>query len=233
MVGGVDILNQSYFFEPLGGWFVYRPNIFSRGYSVSRTEKDQLFAGLKRLHKRFLIEGLVAIAAVGAVFLSGAVTSPTPIPWFVIISVVAVLLIAPTAIIRERRLVGTVLGGRPPDVPRLALREALTRPRPMIAKRYALPVLRSIVVLFILMIIIMDVFALVPVVAAFLPELFPGQAVYDEKLHEALAQTFHSPVYWAVVAALNLLLLLCIRLLKRELARLRALPDLNDAGGGS
>jgi len=70
------------------------------------------------------------------------------------------------------------------------------------------------------------------VVAAYLPELFPDRVLHDEAVLDALAQTFYSVHFWAVVALANAVLLVCIGLLIWELKRLRALPDINSTDGG-
>lgn len=227
----MKFLNQGYYFEPLGDGFVYRSTIFSAGYSVSSAEKDRLFAGLKRLEGRFLIEGFILVMAVAVVFMTGIVSSPTPIPWFILFSIGGVLLLAPAAVYRKRRLVENVLGRGTPDVPRLPVRQALTRPRPVIAKRYAIPVMRSIIGLLAFTTLVVDVLALVPIVAALLPQPILDQMAHSEAIAEALAMTLYNGTYWAVVAVVNVVLLVCIRLLIRELGRLRAMPDINDMGG--
>jgi hypothetical protein len=227
----MKLLNQGIYFERLGDGFVYRPTIFSAGFSISSEEKDRLFGELKRLELRFLVEGLVVIALVAGLFMTGLLTSPTPVPWFVLLSMGAVLLLVPVAIRRKVRIMERVLGRRDPDVPRMPLRQALVRPRPILAKRYTIPILRSMVGLFLVMAAVVDILAFSPVIVVFLPEHVMGQLASDEGIAEVLSQTLYSAPYWAVVALLNVVLLVCIRLLFSEIRRLRALPDLDEPEG--
>jgi hypothetical protein len=227
----MKLLNQGIYFERLGDGFVYRPTIFSAGFSISSEEKDRLFGELKRLELRFLVEGLVVIALVAGLFMTGLLTSPTPVPWFVLLSMGAVLLLVPVAIRRKVRIMEKVLGRRDPDVPRMPLRQALVRPRPILAKRYTIPILRSMVGLFLVMAAVVDILAFSPVIVVFLPEHVMGQLASDEGIAEVLSQTLYSAPYWAVVALLNVVLLVCIRLLFSEIRRLRALPDLDEPEG--
>jgi hypothetical protein len=224
----MKLLNEGIYFKRLGDGFVYRPTIFSAGFSVSPEEKDRLFSELLRLERRFLIEGLILIALIAGMFMAGLVTSPTPIPWFVILSICAVVLLAPVAIHRKYRLTESILGRTSPDVPRMPLRQALTQPRPILAKRYTIPILRSMIVLFLPFTVVVDGLALSPILAVLLPQEFLDQLAKDKVIAEALSQTLYNPTYWAVVALINVILLACIRLLLLEIRRLRAHPDLNE-----
>jgi hypothetical protein len=224
----MKFLVEGFYFERLGDGFVYRPTNFSAGYSVSTEEKERLLGALKRLELRFLIEGLTLIVLIGGLFLTGSVTSPTPIPWFILLSISAVLLLAPTAFYRKRRIVKRILGGRTPDVPRIPLRQALMQPRPVIAKRYTIPILKSLVGLFILATVVVDIFALSPIIAALFPGQFIAGRTDSEAVAQALTHTLYNANYWLVFAAINVVLLTCGRLIYLEMKRIRALPDMND-----
>ena len=225
----MKLLIEGFYFERLGDGFVYRPTIFSAGFSISSEEKDQLLGALKRLELRFIFEGLCLIVVIAFIFMSGLVASPTPIPWFILLSIGAVLLLAPTALYRTHRIVKSVLGGRSPDVPRMPMRQALMRPRPVLAKRYTVPILRSVIGLFILAIVVVDIFALLPIIFALLPD-GPSNS---EAVAEALSQTLYNSDYWLVFAAINFVLLTCARLIFLEMRRIRALPDTNELDGDS
>lgn len=227
----MNLLNPEYYFERSGDRFVYRPTIFSAGFSLSSGEKDRLFEEIKRLERRFLIEGLSLIALVAGMFMAGILTSPTPIPWFLLMSVGAVALLSVTVIHRKRRVVEIALGRRAADVPRMPIRQALTRPRPVLARRYAIPILRSVIGLFLLATVIIDVLALSPIVAALLPQDLTDGRADGDAIAEALSHTLYSATYWAAVALINVLLLACARLLAWEVRRIRALPDRDDPGG--
>ncbi|MDX1401106.1 MAG: hypothetical protein R3245_04215, partial [Kiloniellales bacterium] len=218
----MKLIDQGIYFERQGEGFVYRPTIFSKGFSISAAEKEQLLAGFKQLERRFLIEGLGLIAVIALVFMTGLIATPTPIPWFLLLSVGAVLALAPLAIYRKRRLVEAVLGRPEPDVPRQPIRQALTRPRPLLAKGPAITIMRSVVVLLIVATIVIDVFAFIPLVVGLLPPDVLGQTADNKAIADALAHTLYSVPYWAGVAGVNACLLLSIWLLMGELRRIRA-----------
>lgn len=227
----MNFLNENRYFERRDDGFVYRPTIFSAGFAVTSAEKQRLFEAIRRIEGRFLLEGLGLILLIGSLFWTGLVTSPTPIPWFIVLSVGAVLLLAPTVVWRRRRRVEAVLGRREPDVPRLPLREALMRPRPVLARRHAIPVLRSVIGLFVAVTVVIDLVSLTPVVAGLLPRHYLEGGPDSEAIAVALSQTLYSPVYWLVVAAINVLMLGCARLLFLEVRRLRSHPDMNEPNG--
>ena len=227
----MKLLNPGYYFERSGDGFVYRPTLFSAGFSLSSAEKDRLFEEIKRLERRFLIEGFSMIAVIAGLFLAGVLTSPTPIPWFLFISVGALVLLSITVIHRKRRVAERTLGRHAADVPRLPIRQALTRPRPVLARRYAIPVLRSVIGLFLLATVVIDVLALAPIVVALLPQDLMGGRADGGAIAEALSHTLYSATYWTAIALVNVLLLACAGLLIWEVRRIRALPDWDNSGG--
>ena len=221
----MKLLNQGHYFERRGDKFIYRPTIFSAGFLLSSEEKDRLFGELKRLERRFFVEGFILIALIAGVFMAGILRSSTPIAWFLLVSIGAVSLLSITAIYRQRRLIDTTLGHHTPDVSRKPIRQALAQPRPILAKRYAIPIMRSMIGLILLATIAVDAFALFPIIAASRSRQIADGPADNEAITEMLSLTLYNVEYWVVIAAINVVLLLCAVFLVREERRLRALPD--------
>lgn len=224
----MKLLNEGLYFEPAGDGFIYRPTVFSAGFTVSADEKELLYRAILRLELRYLIEGFCVVAVIAALFLFGIIASPTPILWFAILSIVAVIAMLPIAIRRRGRAVRTVLGERTPDVPRRPWREALMRPRPLMPGRHVIPVLRSVLGLFVLAAAFVDLAALSPLVVPLLPQDVLASADRDGTVTKVLEQTLYSGLYWAIVAATNAVLMFCILLMKKEIKRIRSLPEMAD-----
>ena len=125
----MKLLIHHHYFERRGDGFIYRPTIFSAGFSLSSEQKDRLLSELLRLERRFLIGGFSLIILIAGVFMAGIVSSPTPIGWFMLTSIGAVALLFMTAIHRQRRLIDVILGHHTPDVPRMPIRQVLVRNR--------------------------------------------------------------------------------------------------------
>lgn len=125
----MKLQNQGHYFERRGDRFIYRPSIFSSGFSLSSEEKDRLLRELKRLNRRFLIEGFSLIVLIAGMFMAGIVRSPSPIAWFMLVSIGTVALLSITAIYRQRRLIDRTLGHHTPDVPRMPIQKVLGRNR--------------------------------------------------------------------------------------------------------
>jgi uncharacterized membrane protein YbhN (UPF0104 family) len=79
--------------------------------------------------------------------MSGLIETNAKIQWFQISSILIVAVLAVIAINCRDRLASRILGNRNPDVPRLPIRQALTRSRRPIGKQYAVPVLWSAAIL--------------------------------------------------------------------------------------
>ncbi|NKB48988.1 MAG: hypothetical protein GKS02_06440 [Alphaproteobacteria bacterium] len=223
----MKLLSQSHFFELHGDKFVYRPTPFSMGFSVSAEEKDRLHGQLERLGRRVLTEAIVAMAAVVVAFFIETSIGSSPTPWFLVAAILAVALLSLTAFHRQRRIVGATFGDRRPDVGRLPLRQALTRPRPVFAKRYTLRILHGVIGMLLLVIVAVDALALFPIMAAFRSRRYADGLADHEAIAEMLSLTLYNPQYWAIVAGMNVILLLFVGLMVMENRRLRALPDLD------
>ncbi|NNE82978.1 MAG: hypothetical protein HKN28_03310 [Alphaproteobacteria bacterium] len=226
----MKLLNQGHYFERRGNKFIYRPTIFSAGFLLSSEQKDRLLGELTRLQRRFFVEGVILIALVAGVFMAGIVRSPAPIAWFMLASIGTVLLLFITAIYRQRRLIDAILGHYTPDVPRKPIQQALAQPRPILARRYAIPIMRSTIGLILLATIAVDAFALFPIIAALRSRQIADGPADNEAITEMLSLTLYNVQYWLVIAAINIVLLLCAVFLVREERRLRALSDFDGPG---
>ena len=217
--------NEAFYFEKRGDRYVYRPTAFSAGYDITADQKDRLFAGLKRLQWRTLVEGFLAIAVIAAAFMSGVIETQTPIPWFMVAAVLAVAVLALSVLRRRDRLIEEVLGHRTPDVPRPPLRQTLTTPRPMVGKRFAIPVLRSVVVLFALALAAVDVAVAYLVVTAYRAR---GSAEGAEAIAAAeriFALTVENWQFWAAVVGINAVLIVLMATLIVQLRSWRSMAE--------
>lgn len=219
--------NEAFYFEKRGDRYVYRPTVFSEGFDISESEKNQLFRELKRLQWRFLLEGGALIALTALVFMTGVIETQMPIPWFMISSVLAVTVLALTALYRRDRLVFRILGHRAPEVPRLPLGQALTKPRPLVGKRYAIPVLQSVGILFGLAIVAVDVLVVYLTVTAYRSRQSAEGPEEIAAAEEFVSLTTNNWEFWAAVAVFNAVLFACIVWLIPQVRRLRATPDSN------
>jgi hypothetical protein len=226
-------LDHLHFFERQDDRFVYRPTVFSKGFTVSADEKDRLLVRLKRLDRRFLLEGFALVALIAVLAMAGIAPGTDPIVWFVFASIASVGLLALTFLRRKRRLIDATLGRRTPDLPRMPFRQALMQPRPALPKRYALPVMRSLIGLFLLAIIVSDALALYPILAALRAGGNATGPVEHETIAEILSLTLYNGDYWLVVALINVVLLAAVGLLCWELRRWRMLPDFDAPPTGS
>lgn len=217
--------NEDFYFEKRGDRYVYRPTVLSEGFDVSESEKDRLFAALKRLQWRSLLEGAIAITVLALAFMTGAIETKMPIQWFLISAILAVAVLGLTVAHRRDRQVSDILGGRRPDVPRLPFRQALSRPRPVIARRYAVPVLRSVVVLFGLAIALCDALVVYLVVTAYRSQEIAEGTKEMAAVEQFFALTVHSWEFWAVVFVINAVLIGCIAALIAQVRILRARLD--------
>lgn len=219
--------NEDFYFQKRGDRYVYRPTVFSAGFDISESEKDRLFAGLKRLQWRSLSEGLLAIALIAILFMTGMIESEKPIPWFLVASILAVAALGLTVLRRRDQLVFEILGPRSPDVPRLPIGQALATPRPKIGRQYAIPVLRSVVFLFALTIAVIDALVVYLVVTAYHARRIAEGPDEIASMERFFAHTVDSWQFWAVVAGLNAGLITVLVMLIFEVRRLRDIsgPD--------
>ena len=217
--------NESFYFEKRGDRYVYRPTVFSAGFDISESEKDHLFRDLKRLEWRFLFEGFVLLALIAGLFMTAVIESQTPIPWFMFFSVVALAALAVIGFYRRDRLVERVLGHRTPDVPRLPLRQALVRPRPLVTKRFAIPVLQSVIVLLGLTIAAGDALVLYLIVAAYRSRQFAEGPEETAKFEELLSLILSNAGFWLLVALFNAVLVASVVFAIRQVRLLRATPE--------
>lgn len=219
--------NEAFYFQKRGDRYVYRPTVFSEGFDISEPEKNQLFRELKRLQWRFLLEGGALIALTALVFMTGVIETQMPIPWFMISSIFAVTVLALTALYRRDRLVFRILGHRAREVPRLPLRQALAQPRPLVGKRYAIPVLQSVGILFGLAIVTVDVLVVYLTVSAYRSRQSAEGPEEIAAAEEFVSLTTNNWEFWAAVAVFNAVLFACIVWLIPQVRRLRATPDSN------
>lgn len=226
----MDLINWNALFEPQGARFIYRPNNFSAGYLVTAEEKERLIGGIKGMQKRLFLEAFFAIALFAVVLLIGlarteTVRIDTVVPWFTLLSVAVVALLALVASRRMRHLIRATLGDRVAEVPRLSLRQAVNKPRPGLHKRYSLPMLRGLVPLFVVAAAVIDGLALVPIIAALWSRRSATSAADFDAIDRMLSLTLYNPVYWLLVVGLTAILLFCAFLLRSEVRRIGKLPD--------
>ena len=221
----MSIWNQGYYFEPAGERYVYRPTVFSRGYDVSKDEKDRLFRELKRLEWRSFREAFLAVTLVAILFLTGVIHGETVVLWFVLIGSLAVIALAATSTARKKQLISRVMGDRNPDVPRLPLTTAVSAHRPLVAKRYSLPVVRGAVIVTSLCLVIVNALAFYSLFAAYQAGQFADGPDYAMSVEALLAAIVYSVDYWMLVALMNASLMAFVLILVIHLRRLRRLPD--------
>jgi len=219
--------NKIFYFERHGDRHVYRPTAFSKGFDISESEKHQLLRDLNRLIWRILIKGSIIIALIAGLFMTGLIETQTPIPWFMVSSVVALAALAAIEFYRRDRLVAQVLGRRAPSVPRLSLRQALANPRPLVAKRDAILVFQSVIVLLGLSIAAGDALVLYVIAAAFRSSQFAERPEETAAIAELLSLTASSAVFWVAAALFNAILIAGAVFSILQVRRLRATPDFN------
>jgi len=222
--------NETFYFEKHGDRYVYRPTVFSEGFDISESEKDHLVRELKRLIWRFLLEGGILIALTAGLFMTGVIETQSPIPWFMVSSVVALAALAVTVFYRRDRLVEKVLGRRAPDVPRLPSRQALAKPRPLVTKRYAIPVLQSAIILFGLTIAAGDGLVLYVIVAAFRSGQFAEGPEETAAAEALLSLTASNTAFWAAILLFNAALFAGVVFLILQVRRLRAAAGFDRRG---
>lgn len=217
--------NEAFYFEKSGDRYVYRPTVFSPGFDISEAEKNQLFKGFLHLQLRTLLEAGIAIGVIGVFFMTGVIKTQTPIPLFMISSILAVIVLAVTILFRRDKLVRQVLGPREPDVPRPPLKKALTRTRPVIGKRYAIPILKSVVYLFGFGMLAGDGLITYVVVRGYDAHRIAETPEEIAAVEKFFSLTVDNLEFWAGVGVFNLFSVLCIALLIHQLRCLRAIPD--------
>ena len=217
--------NEQFFFEPHGDRYIYRPTVFSPGITVSESEKEALFRALKQFEWRALGEGSVVVAVDAALFMTGTIAVREPIFWFMVWGVIGIAALGATLLYRRDRLTDRILGHRPPDVPRLGFKQAMTKPRPLIGKRYAVPVLQSVVVLLGLTLVATDgLFAYLVVTAYRSRQVAEGPDAIAAATRFA-DLTLGNPGFWIAVVLLNAVLIATMAFFRRQVRRLRAHPD--------
>jgi hypothetical protein len=209
------LLNQACCFEKRDADYVYRPTLFSPGFSISEHEKDLLFTDLRRLERSLLIKGGLFIALTASVFMTGVIETGAPIAWFMFCSIIGVTLLAAIAIYRRDRLVRRVLGDRDPDVARAPSRQALVESKLSINKRFAIKVLQSTIILFAVVLAACD--ALV-----FYVVLLAGGSLEPDGL---VTRGMEHVWLGVVVAALNVVLVTGMVFAARQVRRLRTTPE--------
>jgi hypothetical protein len=218
--------NEAFYFEKRGDRYVYRPTVFSAGFDISESEKDHLFRDMKRLQWRFLFEGTLLIALIAGLFMTAVIESRAPVHWFMFVSVVALAALAMTVLYRRDRLIARVLGHRKPDVPRLPFKQTLAKPRPLVSKRFAIPVLQSVTVLLGLAIAVGDALVLYVIAAAYRSRQIAQGPEDTAAVEELFSLTSSNVGFWVVVALFNAVLVASIVFSIRQVRHLRATPDL-------
>ncbi len=226
----MSFLNAAFYFEKHGDRYVYRPTVFSEGFDISESEKNQLLRELNRLVWRFLFEGGIVIALTAGLFMTGVIETQRQIPWFMVSSVVALAALAVTEFYRRDRLVVQILGRRAPDVPRLPFRQALTKPRPLATKHYAILVFQSAIVLFGLTIAAGDALVLFVIAAAYRSGRLAERPEETTAITELVLLAASSSVFWLAVVLFNAILFAGIVFSILQVRRFRASPDFNQIG---
>ena len=221
----MSIWNQGYYFEHAGDRYIYRPSAFSRGYGVSKDEKDRLFNELTRLEWRSFVEAFLAVGLVATLILSGLIQGEALFFWFILIAALAVVVLTSAGMARKKKLIARVMGDRGPDVPRLPLKTAVSAHRPLVAKRYSLPVVRGAAIVAGLCLAVVNAFVAYSMVAAYRAGQFADGPDHTMSVEALLAAVVYSSSYWVLVALLNACLLAFILVLLIHLGRLRKLPD--------
>jgi hypothetical protein len=216
--------NKYFYFEKHGDRHVYRPTAFSAGFDISGSEKDKLLEKLNRLIWRFLIEGGILIGLIAGLFMTNVMETQEPIAWFMVSSVVALAVLAGIEFYRRDRLVAQVLGRRTPDVPRLSLRQALTKSRPLVTKRDAILVFRSVIVLLGLTIAAGNALVVYVIAAAYGSRQFAEGPEETTAAEELLSVTASSTVFWVAVVLFNVALFSSVVFSILQVRRLRAAP---------
>ena len=217
--------NEAFYFEKRGDRYVYRPMVFSAGFDISESEKNQLFRGLNRLQWRCLFEGMVIIGLIFGLFATAVIDSQTPILWFMLLSVVALAALAVTVLFRRDRLIVRILGHRNPEVPRLPFGQALATPRPPVNKRFAIRIFQSVIVLLGLAMAIADAFVLYVIVVAYRSHQLAEGGEETAAVEKFVSLTLSDAGFWVLVALVNAVLLAGIVFAIRQVRRLRAGPD--------
>ena len=59
------LTSQRRYFEKTDDGYIYRPTVFSAGFSLTQAQKERLGETFSRQERKFLIEGLVLVALIG------------------------------------------------------------------------------------------------------------------------------------------------------------------------
>lgn len=215
----MTIWNEQAWFEPSGTRYVFRTSAFSRGYDVSASEKERLFEGLKRLNRRMLCEGLIAIAAAALLAMTGWIGGVPPLTWFVLLSLLSAGVIAALGLKRQDRLISTVLGDRARDAPALSFRKAISTPRPLVAPRHAASILRIVVVMTWICLGILNTSLGFLIYSAYDKAQQAAQAG-DAARETMLAARYANPELWTILVGVNAIVVFIVWLLRREARRM-------------
>jgi len=218
--------NEGVYFERRGDRFVYRATLLSPGFDISASEKDSLFRALARLQWRTLAEGLGLVAAIAVLFMSGVTGVQQPIPWFLICGIGGIAVLALSVLRRRDRLIVRVLGRRTPDLPRWPLRQAMAKPQPLVSKRYGIPVLRSVIVLFACAMAAGDGLATYVVLAAYRARWVAQWPEDMTAADELLSLTVGEAWFWVALALFNAILFAAAFAMHRSVRRLRVNPSI-------
>lgn len=214
--------SQGLYFEADGEGYVYRPTPFSAGYRVSKTEKDALFNSLKSQQRMTLRKSLVALGVIALPFLAASLSLSHALIGYLVVATVVIPILALTTIRQRWRDAHKILGGRPPDLPRERFWHVLTAPRLLIAKQYAIPLLKSTMAILALCLAVGDGAAGYLLYAAF----DAGEATVPELGMSLRAATYYRFEFWAVLGLFNALLIFAIALLAWEMRRIRRMPEI-------
>lgn len=209
------LLNQAWYFEKRDADYVYRPTVFSHGFSISEHEKDLLFTDLTRLERRLLTKGGLFIALTASVFMTGVIETGVPIAWFMICSIIGVTLLAAIEFYRRDRLVRRVLGDRDPDVARVPCGQALVESKLSFNNRRAIKVLQSTIILFAVVLAACDALVFYVVLLA------AGSLEPDGPVTRCMEHAWLG----VAVAALNVVLVTAMVFAARQVRRLWTTPE--------
>ena len=215
-------LNEGVLFEQRGDRYVVRLTPFSAGYDVSKMQKEALSAGLQRIDLRTSIEAVVAFGLIAGLFLTGILRSETPVGWVLVFCALAVVVLSVRSLRQRHRLLRRCVGARPPDFPRSPFWMALWKPRPpLVAERFAVPVLRLATVLLVLLLAGGNVLAAIPVIAAWRGRAAADAPAEQANVDQILSLTLYHDAFWLTLLLFNLVVVAMIVALGIESRRLR------------
>jgi hypothetical protein len=214
------ILKDEVFFEKRGDRYIARATPFSAGYDISKSQKEALAAGLRRIDRRIVIEAVVAFAMIAGLFWTGVLRSQTSVGWILVFLALALVGLTVRSLRLRNRLLRCAVDDRPPDFPRLPLWTALWKPRPpLVAEPFAVFTLRLAVVLLVVLLAGGNILAAIAVIAA--GRIRAAAPAEPAQAEEILSLTPNNDAFWLALLLFNLVVAAMIVALGIESRRLR------------